>query len=186
MKSLKYEALRHNGNEFCIAEVELRERAKDGNTVWELSICGTAGDVCTKRQARWEAKRFLESYFDEGDAIREMNERCGTNYRTSKGAARYVVEQDGEYHGLDVVGEVGNIVLCAHSCGQIRDDLTKWFPELEQFFDWHLNTMKTANVIPTDVLVKLGCTLNAIGSVRSIGLLDVMPQPYAPKLPHGA
>ena len=132
---MRKEIMRVKGNEFCRLEVEL----KDGR----LSICGTAGDVVTAKQARQDALRYWKEYFAEDwNQIEEMNERCGSTCRTPAGAARYVVENDGEYHGLDVISAEGDKVFIAHSGGQIVEELRKWFPEACPYLKWHLNDMK--------------------------------------------
>ena len=48
---------------------------------------------------------------------------------------------DGEYHGLDVHKEEDGRVYLLESCGQIREDLQRWFPQLVPLFPWHLNDM---------------------------------------------
>jgi hypothetical protein len=127
--------------EFCRLEIELRDR--DGGP--ELSICGSAGYVYTERQARSQAREFWISYFEECPSyIEEMNKRCGTNFRSPKSAAKYVLDCDGEYHGLDIVEERDGNVYVSHSCGQIRDELAQFFPELVPFFGWHLNNLNAA------------------------------------------
>lgn len=67
------------------------------------------------------------------------------NCRTAKGAARFVIASDGEYHGLDVYHEVDapkGKVLVGHSWGQIQETLLDFFPEVEPYLKWHLNDMR--------------------------------------------
>lgn len=135
------EVTRVQGKEFCTLEVELRDRGEG----LELSICGTAGDVVTRPTAKREAREFWVSYFEDNPgAIIEMNQRCGSKCRTAGGAAKFVINTDGEFHGLDVHIDKGKRVYVAHSCGQIREELTRFFPEVEPYFKWHLNHMNAA------------------------------------------
>lgn len=71
-----------------------------------------------------------------------MNRRCGTNFRSPKSAARYVLDTDGELHPLDVILKEGNDVYVSHSCGQIREEISEFFPEVTQFYRFHLNHMR--------------------------------------------
>jgi len=128
--------MRRKGNEFC----ELTIRLHDGR----FTLSGTAGVVLTERQGRREALEYWESFFEEspGELI-AMNERFGRQFRTPRGAAKFVLECDGEYHGLDVVDGDGNDVYVCHSCGQIRDEIARFFPEAVPYFAWHLNDMRS-------------------------------------------
>jgi hypothetical protein len=126
---------RKKDGRFCTLEIEI----KDGR----LSVCGTEGRIVKHAVAKKEALEYWRSYFDEEPgAIQEMNKRCGTRYTSSTGAAKYVISVDGELHGLDVVSSNGQEVLIVESCGQIRDTLLEWFPEVAPLFPWHLNDMK--------------------------------------------
>ena len=42
---------------------------------------------------------------------------------------------------IDVAYDRGDKVYIAESCGQIRDVLSRWFPELRPYFKYHLNSM---------------------------------------------
>lgn len=127
--------MRRKGNEYC----ELELRLNDGR----LSICGNAGYVCSERAAKREALEFWESFFEESpEELRAMNERLGRQFRTPRGAAKFVLECDGDYHGLDVVHEDDGEVYVCHSCGQIRDEIARFFPEAAAYFKWHLNDMR--------------------------------------------
>lgn len=72
-----------------------------------------------------------------------MSDKFGRLFKTSKSAARFVIQVDGEFHGLDVhaIGKGGKVYL-TQSCGQIRDILANWFPEVVPYFKWHLNNMR--------------------------------------------
>lgn len=125
---------RIKGDRWCRLEVELR----DGR----LSICGSEGEIVTPKIARRLAREYWESYFAEDrSALHKMNDRLGTNYRTAKGAARFVLTSDGEYHGIDVDHETNGRVFLLESCGQIVDTLRQWFPEVAPYLKYHLNDM---------------------------------------------
>jgi hypothetical protein len=127
--------MRRMGREFCRLEIELT----DGR----LSVCGSAGVVMSRKDAKKEGISRLESYFDgEPEARREINERCGMNCHTSRGAAIAVLRQDGEFSGLDVVTEDGEDVYVGHSFGQIREEMLQFFPDAAPLFPWHLNDMR--------------------------------------------
>lgn len=127
--------VRRKDGEWC----ELEIRLQDGR----LSITGASGYELTPAQARREARESWANYYEEvGDEERrELNQRL--NCRSANGFARRVTAIDGEYHGLDVHSETDdNRVLVTTSCGQIRDDLERWFPEARELFGWHLNDMR--------------------------------------------
>lgn len=126
--------LRQNGSEWCEIEIRLR----DGR----LSICGATGHVISRAQAKREARESWANYWDETTA--EQREALGRQFgcRSANGFARHVVECDGELAGVDVHREDGNRVLVTSSCGQIREDLQRWFPEAAPLFPWHLNDMR--------------------------------------------
>jgi len=127
--------LRKRDGRFCQLEIKL----KDGR----LSICGTEGRIERRAAAKKQALEYWRNYFDEEPAaIQEMNKSCGTRFTSSTGAARYVVQTDGEFHGLDVLRADGNEVLCAESGGQILEEIADWFPEARPLLPWHLNDMK--------------------------------------------
>lgn len=123
------ELRRERKGEYCTLEVEMREG--------RLSICGTYGEIVTPKAARAQARDYWESYFE--DAPEEII-RLGR--RTAKGAARYVLEVDGEYHGLDVDDEYGEKVYLVQGGGQIVRELNEWFPEIAHWLPYHLNDMK--------------------------------------------
>lgn len=128
----------HETNEWCQLEVELRDRGEG----LELSICGTAGCVLDREQARQEAHDSWVSLFeDQPEEIIGLNERFGLELHDAEGAADYVISMDGEYHGIDVVDEQGSKVFVCHSAGQIREEISRYFPEAAQFFRFHLNHM---------------------------------------------
>lgn len=127
--------VRRKGREWCELEIKLNEG--------RLSVCGASGYVLTRGQAKREAHESWASYYEEvsDEERRELNRKLGC--RSPNGFARRVLESDGDLHGVDVhsEGDDGR-VLVMQSCGQIRDDLQKWFPEAAPLFDWHLNDMR--------------------------------------------
>lgn len=126
--------LREDGNRWC----ELDVRLENGR----LSITGTEGAVLTPPRARQRALEFWESFFEDSpEELKAMNLRFDRRFRSPRGAARFVLHSDGEYHGLDVRREDEGKVYTAESCGQIRDELRRWFPEVEPYLSWHLNDM---------------------------------------------
>ena len=127
------------GDQWCEVVVELRNQGKG----LELSITGSEGVLVSPREARGQARQYWESFFEEDwNQIKDMNERCGSNCRTPAGAARFVVQSDGDYHGLDVHREdVDGKVAILETCGQIRDTLREWFPEVEPLLPYHLNNL---------------------------------------------
>lgn len=134
----RFSILRTRDGEWCQATIELRER----NGGQELSITGAAGVVVTEREARRQALEYWESYFHESpEEIYTMNKRFDRRFSSAHGAAKFVLQCDGEFHGLDVELEEDGRVWIGHSWGQIRDELSEWFPELDSLFRWHLNGM---------------------------------------------
>jgi len=131
---MERQIMRTKGNRWCRLELRLQ----DGR----LSICGSEGSIMTSARARAEARRYWESFFEESPGeMNSMNQRCGTAFRSPKSAARYVLDSDGELHGLDVAREEGGKVYVLEGCGQIVEELRKWFPEAVPYLKWHLNDM---------------------------------------------
>lgn len=116
--------------------VEARVEISNGR----LSITGAEGAIVPARVARKMAREYWESLFKEDRA--ELG-RMALEYgkRTARTAARFVVQSDGEYHGLDVHREAAGKVYLTESCGQITDTLRDWFPELRPAMPWHLNDL---------------------------------------------
>ena len=126
--------LRRKAGRFCQIEVKLT----DGR----LSVCGTEGRIVLRARAKKMALEYWRSFFeDQPEEIMDMNKLCGTRFTSASGAAKYVLAQDGEFHGLDVHDETEDEVFITESCGQIRDELRAWFPELAELMVWHLNDM---------------------------------------------
>jgi len=132
---MKREITRTKGDRFCTLEVEL----EDGR----LSICGTEGRIERRATAKRQALDYWTSYFEENPGeIIAMGQRFGRQFRTAKGAARFVLETDGELHGIDVVGPSdGATIRVVESGGQIVETLSEFFPEVVPFLPYHLNDL---------------------------------------------
>lgn len=144
------------GHEWCRLEVELREAPKG----LELSICGTAGYIVTRAEAKSQALATWESLFEDSpEELAALNERNGTRFRSPRSAARYIVEVDGEFHGCDVDHESpdGRFCYVTSSCGQIRGELARFFPETAVFYKWHLNGMRPSKARVEQVVDAWGC-----------------------------
>lgn len=127
--------LQTKGDEWCEIKIKLEEG--------RLSICGNYGEIISKVSARKQALDYWASYFEDNPAEMElMRRKFDKQFRTVKGAARFVVETDGEFHGLDVHKENGKNVYLTQSCGQITEELSRFFPEVVPYLKWHLNDMK--------------------------------------------
>jgi hypothetical protein len=131
--------LKENEERWCEIEIMLN----DGR----LSITGSEGSIIFSEDAKEQAILFWESVFEEDreSAVRIVREH-GPDLIEPKNleriAAETVVQVDGEYHGLDVHKQDGDRIFLMESCGQITDQLKRWFPELADLLPWHLNYMK--------------------------------------------
>jgi hypothetical protein len=124
--------LRIKGKRWC----ELQVRLENGR----LSICGSEGRIVSRAAAKKEAREYWQSFFEEEPSeLERMAIEYGT--RTPKSAAARVQRVDGEYHGLDVHAAFPAALLLTESCGQIRETLAEWFPEVVPFLKYHLNDM---------------------------------------------
>lgn len=131
---MQKEIIREKGNTWGKLRLEL----KDGR----LSITGSAGRILTPAAARKEAKEYWTSFFEaQPEEIIGMNKRCGRRLSTAKAAARFVVETDGEFHGLDVAREEDGRVYIDEQ-GGCGEWIQEWFPEVAPYQKWHLNDMK--------------------------------------------
>lgn len=112
-----------------------------------ITATGVAGYVLTAAQARAEARRNMESYWEEmSDADRqEWNAQQDKRIRSAKSFAKYVLDCDGEYHGLEVHDDRGDTVLVGHSWGCIHDELRAHFPEAECVIADHLKKPQIAS-----------------------------------------
>ncbi len=134
-ENVSKELIRVKNGRFCRLELELKEG--------RLSICGTAGRVISRKAGLQDARAYWESFFEDSpEELTAMNERCGTRFRSPRSAARYVLDSDGEFHGLDVVRDDGDQLMVFESGGQIREELVEWFPEVTPLLPWHMNDMR--------------------------------------------
>jgi hypothetical protein len=130
--NIKRVVLRERGDKWCEVKVEL----KDGR----LSICGSEGRILGAVSAKKEARQYWESFFEESpEELGRMAVDYGT--RKPKTAAAKVQEIDGAYHGLDVHKATPTRVYVTESCGQIRETIAEWFPEVAPYLAYHLNDM---------------------------------------------
>lgn len=120
---------RRKGAEWCALEITHEND--------RLSICGSAGRVLPRAEAKKEALQSWENYFED-----EPAEIVRLKCRTAKGAAKKVIASDGELHGLDVFRDDGKEVYILTSCGQIREELARFFPEAAPLLPWHLNDLR--------------------------------------------
>ena len=131
---MKITQTRTKGRHWCRLEVSLENG--------RLSICGSAGHIQSKGSAKRDALAYWVSFFDENAGeLMEMNKRCGTRFTSSRGAAKYVLDSDGDFHGLDVEHVNGDTVYISECGGQIVNELREWFPEVAPYLKYHLNDM---------------------------------------------
>jgi len=136
---------KRKGNAWCRLRVELE--------AGRLSITSASGTVVPRAKAQELAleywRSFLEDSPEELGALlskfpREMcacmAERQGVS--PEEAAAHFIIDTDGEFHGLDVDHEDGDDIYIMESCGCGGDDLLSFFPEVEPYLKWHLNDMK--------------------------------------------
>lgn len=125
-------------NEWCSVTIELRDRNGKGT---ELSICGSYGRIETREDAEEEALRYWLDFFEDDSEFGAFVKRF-PQVSTPKEAAQLVLDCDGEFHGLDVHKEDGERVYLLIGCGQCREEIRKWFPEVKPYLPYHLNNMK--------------------------------------------
>lgn len=76
----------------------------------------------------------LEVSLDSQDSKQRLSICGSTGYLSRTSNSR-----DDVYRIITINGK--GIHLIIESCGQIREDLDKWFPEWKKHFKWHLNDM---------------------------------------------
>lgn len=139
--------IRRVKDQWCQLEVELRY--EDGKP-HRLSITGMEGRVLRREDAEEETLEYWRAFFEDspeelGSMIarfpHQMAERLREYSNANEAGAHFVVETDGALHGMDVHREDGDDIYTCQSCGQIRETLAEWFPEVEPWFKWHLNDM---------------------------------------------
>lgn len=129
---MKKSAMKVRGDRWCSVEIRL----EDG----ELSISGCEGPVLSTEEAEKQAKEYWVHFFEEnlGELIL-MNRRLGCRFVLAEDAAAFVLRTDGKFHGLDVHKAEGDRVFLVESCGQIRDTISDFFPQVKPLLPWHLN-----------------------------------------------
>ena len=136
MQAFKRKVTRVKDDAYVSVEIQVTASGR-------LTVCGEAGNVTTPAFAKGQALALWESFFEDSpEERRAMAERFGRTFRTAKSAARFVVQSDGDYHGLDAT-ERGGMVYIAHSFGQIREEIVEFFPEVAPLFAWHLNDLRS-------------------------------------------
>lgn len=132
---MKRKRFKVKGTKWCEMEIELSEDEKP-----RLSICGSYGSIIQSRSAKKLAREYWESFFaDNRSELAEFALKYGK--RTPRSAASYVLEVDGDRHGLDVHKEVDGKCYLVECCGQIQEELIKFFPDCKPYLKWHLNDM---------------------------------------------
>lgn len=132
---MKRSITRIKGSRFCTLTITLE--------AGRLSITGDEGRIIQTAQAKKEALEYWRSFFEDSPAeIQAMNKAHNKRFTSARGAAKFVLDQDGELHGLDVVRQDEKRVFVLESCGQIRGKLLEYFPEVAPLLPWHLNDMR--------------------------------------------
>ena len=123
--------------EWCAAEITVRP-GMHGEC---LSITGKYGVVVTRKEAKAQALAYWVSYFEEcPEELKKFKKEWDRG--TPVSAAELVIATaSDEFHGLDVYGCTGDRVLLVQSCGQIREEISRFFPDIAPYFRWHLNDM---------------------------------------------
>lgn len=140
---------------YVVRDAFLEGRYTECQTIaWEqlaeplsLSVTGTIGYLTSPRYARQQALEQNISWLEESETNMDyIRQNSGKNFRSAVSAARWILETDGEYTGMDLHDEVsvgkGTRVLLTHSCGMVHDELKQAFPELKPLFPWHMSDMK--------------------------------------------
>jgi len=137
MKNVR-KVFREMGHEWCEVTIELRE---NNNDKLVLSICGKYGYIATVEEAIKQAKEYWVSFVEDNPAERMNLCDAAGKLMNAEACAEYILDHDGQYHSLDVHSEDGDKVYISTSWGQIRDEIVKFFPAIEQYLKWHLNDM---------------------------------------------
>lgn len=120
---------------WCEVTIEIKRAPNTGKE--RLTITGDTGYFTSRTLAKKDALNYWEFYFEE---VPEEMKRLGK--RTALSAARFVLATDGELHGLDVHKDDGKRVYITTACGQIREEIAEFFPEVVGLFQWHLNDVR--------------------------------------------
>lgn len=140
---LKHSVTRRRGKRWCTIIVRIEDETGGHGPC--LTISGSEGRNVREAIARKEALEHWRTFYqDDLPSLREARRDAGRPNLSPAAAARRVVAIDGDFHGLDVVYHTkapDGTVDILESCGQIRDTLVEWFPEVKPYFKWHLNTL---------------------------------------------
>ncbi len=88
-----------------LLDVEINNRVGffgEPDTSRGFTMSGNTVEPITLKEAKKEAFETWRGLFDDDpEQLTEMNERMGTNFRSPKSGAKFVLESDGELHGFD-------------------------------------------------------------------------------------
>jgi len=145
--TMKRTQRRERDSAWCEVEVELEGTPQPAR----LSIHGREGRIVSRTSACAESQEYWESNFADPTEIRMLNAEFNKRFRSPASAARFLRSVDGEMCGLDVHDEdlKANKVYLIESCGQIRDVIAQWFPEVVPYFKWHLNVTELPQKVIT-------------------------------------
>lgn len=131
--------------EWCEVSIRLEEHLPEdeGDNRFRFSLTGMQGYILPRAAAKKQALEYWQSYFEDNEEeLKDFAYKFGK--RTPLSAARHVLKVDGELHGLDIYKEEKNKVYITTACGQIREEIAEWFPEVMPYFEWHLNHLHSA------------------------------------------
>lgn len=140
---------RRTGKHWC----EVTMKVDEG----EFTMSGLYGQVLTREQAKEEAFEYWRSFFEDqpeelGKLVARFPEAaCGYGNDAASSAANFVLETDGEFHGVEVHIDEENRVLAVRGGGQCREEINKWFPEVKKLWKWHLNNLWANRPLPHDI-----------------------------------
>lgn len=116
-----------------------------------FSITGSCGQIVSRAQARKMARDYRISFFEEmPEEIADMGRRFNRRFRSPGAAAKFVLDTDGEFHGLDIEMEDENNIYIIESCGQIIDSIREFFPWISPFLSLHLRE-NVPNCVPDTI-----------------------------------
>ncbi len=95
-----------------IVVINIDNGIRHGNRTPYLAVTHSTVEPYTYAAAKAYAKQYWIDFFeDEPYQMQDMNKRMGTNFRTPAGAAKYVLDTDGELHGFDEYNGFGNVMI---------------------------------------------------------------------------
>jgi hypothetical protein len=90
-----------------VVELEINNKPSHGD---HFSMSQTTMRVVSLTAAKQYAKQYwIDFFIDDPSQLEDMNDRMGTKFRSPKAAAKYVLDTDGELHGLDFNTEYGEV-----------------------------------------------------------------------------